>query len=303
MDDKSGKFNSLLAKTKDNVIRLKDNASQKITKIVDENRKNKEEKDFKKLHPLFENEISASSLQKERIIRVVNYDSRLENKVCKGSIGFFEMTKSRKVPTIYSQFIDRFNFNFYPKLSDSVFISDPCVEGKFIEVDEYYNYMKQVRVNELTVIAQALGAKHVEIALSVSSDTSSASSIKANLSARSKILDSNNKIENRISENTQIWSSTDFDTSNFDGVVVMPDILYFKNESNISALIQMVVVNKTKLSRRTYRMKSTSSSGLSFSDSTSISLALKSIKFGGGFEFEKSSIKDSNSFLEYTIEF
>ena len=84
MDDKSGKFNTLLAKTKDNVIRLKDNASQKITKIVDENRKNKEEKDFKKLHPLFENDISGSSLQKERVIRIVNYDSRLENKVCKG---------------------------------------------------------------------------------------------------------------------------------------------------------------------------------------------------------------------------
>lgn len=303
MEDKSNKFKTLLKDAQNKTGRLKEYASQKITDIVDKNKMNREEKDKKKLNPLFENDLFTANLLDERIIRVVNYDSRQENEVCKGSVGFWEVTKSRKVPTIYSRFIDRLNLDFYPKLSDSIFISDPCIKGKYIEIDEYYNYMKQVRVNELTVIAQALGAKHVDISLSLSYDNFDASSLEAHMSSFSKIIDAKGKFENRASEKIQIWSSTDFDTSNFDGEVVMPDVLYFRNESDILALIQMVVFNKTRLSRRTYRMKSTSSSGLSISDSISIKNALKTIKFGGGLEFEKSSVKDSYSYLEYTIEF
>ena len=113
----------------------------------------KRQEDLIKLAPIFKEDISNNELLTERVIRVVNYDPWLENDICKGSIGFYAKTDDRKMPTIYSKFVPDLGLSFYPQLNESVFIADPCIAGKYIEIDEYFNYMKQVRVNELTLLA------------------------------------------------------------------------------------------------------------------------------------------------------
>ena len=164
--------------------------------------------------------------------------------------------------------------------------------------------MKQVRVNELTVVAQALGAKSVSIELRNSTKSLFHSSVDAEAKAGTIADGSATKeTKKKQSKSIEIWASTTFKTSVFDGSPTAPELLYFRNESDISALIQMVLVNKSKVTERKYSMKASSSSGVSLTEAASISGTLKKIKCNAGASFAKSADNESKAFLDYTIVF
>lgn len=300
----SEKAVSAAEEVKSTAIQLKDDAMAKQTERKITAAEKKRQDDLIKLSPIFKDDIANNELLTERVIRIVNYDPRLENDVCKGSIGFFEKTDDRKMPTIYSKFVPDLGLSFYPQLSESVFIADPCIAGKYIEIDEYYNYMKQVRVNELTLVAQSLGAKSVTIELKSTLTSKSLFS----KSAQAKVgpaIDGNYKqqVNNTNSNSIEIWAQTTFKTAIWNGGPTVPTLLYFRNESDISSLIQMVLVNRSKVTERKYSMKASSSSGMSLNEAMSIAGTLKKIKCSAGANFAKSAENESNAFLDYTIVF
>ncbi len=289
---------------KSSAIQIKDDAKKKHLAIKERVEERVRLEDIKKYNPIFKEDVENGELLDERVIRIVNYDARLENKTCKDSIGYYEKSKDRKLPTIYSKYMSMLGFSFYPQKSESVFIRDPKIAGKYIEIDEYYNYMKQVRVNELTVLAQALGAKSVNIELK--SASKSFFKQKLNASANSgKVYgtDVKNEKKRRRSKSIEIWATATFKDSMWNSVPVVPDLLYFSDESDIAALIQMVVVNKTKLEKRVYSMHASSSSGMSLNEAASIVTTLKSIKCNAGGNFMKSAENQNDAMLEYTIDF
>ena len=238
----SEKAVSAAEEVKITAIQLKDDAIAKQAERKITAAEKKRQDDLIKLSPIFKDDIDNNELLTERVIRIVNYDSRLENDVCKGSIGFYEKTDDRKMPTIYSKFVPDLGLSFYPQLSESVFIADPCIAGKYIEIDEYYNYMKQVRVNELTLVAQSLGAKSVTIELKSTSTSKSLFSKSAQAKA-GPILDGGYKQQGNStnSNSIEIWAHTTFKTAIWNGGPTVPTLLYFRNESDISSLIQMVL--------------------------------------------------------------
>ena len=289
---------------KNTAIQVKDDAIAKQAEHRTAAAEKKKQEDFINLAPIFKEDIANNELLSERVIRIVNYDARLENEVCKDSIGFYEKTDNRKMPTLYSKFVPQLGLSFYPQLSESVFIADPCIVGKYIEIDEYFNYMKQVRVNELTIVAQSLGAKSVIIELKSSTNSKSLFSKSAEAKA-GQILNVSHKKENNSnkSNSIEIWASTTFKTAIWNGGPTMPTLLYFRNESDISSLIQMVLVNRSKVTERTYSMKASSSSGMSLNEAISIAGTLKKIKCSAGASFARSAENESTAFLEYTIKF
>lgn len=300
----SEKAVSAAEEVKSTAIQLKDDAMAKQAERKITAAEKKRQDDLIKLSPIFKDDIANNELLTERVIRIVNYDPRLENDVCKGSIGFYEKTDDRKMPTIYSKFVPDLGLSFYPQLSESVFIADPCIVGKYIEIDEYYNYMKQVRVNELTLVAQSLGAKSVTIELKSTSTSKSLFSKSAQAKA-GPILDGGYKQQGNStnSNSIEIWAHTTFKTAIWNGGPTVPTLLYFRNESDISSLIQMVLVNRSKVAERKYSMKASSSSGMSLNEAMSIAGTLKKIKCSAGANFAKSAENESNAFLDYTIVF
>ena len=263
------------------------------------------QKRLEKYVPISETDLVPDRFRNERILRVANYDSRVDKIQLTDSVGFYEKTSDRRIPTIFSNYIHSLGYTFLPYLSDSVFIADPFIEGKFIEIDEYYNYMKQVRINELTVLAQALGACHVDIRLKTNNKKISSSSFKFNINIKSYgAANGNNSAENRSEESFEIWASTDFNKSSWSGEPTLPTLIYFKNESDIQSLIQMVMFDKSRITRRTYSMRASSSSGVSLTEAANIGASLKGIDMGkAGVNFEKRAREESESFLEYTIVF
>ncbi len=292
---------------KNAVSKRKDNALAKIAERKNAVAEKKRQETLDKLLPIFADELTPDLLHHERVIRIVNYDARLENEVCKGSVGFYDRTPTRKIPTIYTKYIDSLGLSFFPHLSESVFIADPCIAGNYIEIDEYFNYMKQVRVNELTLIAQSLGAKHVDIRLTSDKKKNSSLNMNANAGGGNKTFSGDAKASKNTSfkskSKIEIWASTDFKAGFLNNSPVMPNITYFKNESDIQALIQMVLVNKSKVTSRTYSLKASSSSGMSLTEAADINSSLKVIKLNAGGVFEKKANIESEAVLEYSIRF
>ena len=299
-DNKTNKF-------KDSVFNIAKKVSDKTVSVSENVRDYLTNKKYDKFLPIYESNADPETLRQERVIRVVNYDSRLDKELFKDSVGFYEKTPNRKIPTFYSNYIKKLGLSFYPGLSESVFIADPCIEGKYIEIDDYFNYMKQVRVNELTVIAQSLGAKHVDIRLITKDKKSVLTKIGAiaGVGLSNKTGDAGADAEKtRESESFfVVWGSTYFKTSVWNGNPVVPDVLYFRNESDIQSLIQMAMSNRSKITKRTYRMKASSSSGISMTEASNIGSSLKIIKIKAGNTFESRAKEESESLLEYTIEF
>ncbi|MGI6275950.1 MAG: hypothetical protein ACOYJ5_10380 [Acutalibacteraceae bacterium] len=164
--------------------------------------------------------------------------------------------------------------------------------------------MKQVRVNELTLVAQSLNAKSITIKLK--NTTKSKSLFSKTVHAKvGPILDADYEWkENDTSKSSiEIWAQTTFKTAIWNGRPTMPTLLYFRNESDISSLIQMILVNRSKVTERTYSMKAISSSRISFNEAVSITATLKKIKCGAGVNFAKLAENENTAFLEYTIKF
>lgn len=300
----SEKASSTAEGIKNTAIQLKDDAMAKQAEHKIAVAEKKRQDDLINLAPIFKKDISNEELLNERIIRIVNYDARLENEVCKDSIGFYEKTADRKIPTLYSKFIPELGLSFYPQLSESVFIADPCIAGKYIEIDEYFNYMKQVRVNELTLVAQSLGAKSVMIELKSTTNAKSLFSKTAQAKA-GPFFDAECKHQgNNTSTNSiEIWAQTTFKTAIWNGGPTVPILLYFRNESDVSSLIQMVLGSRNKVAERKYSLKASSSSGMSLNEAISIAGTLKKLKCNVGANFAKSAENESTAFLEYTIRF
>ncbi|MCQ2424890.1 MAG: hypothetical protein MJ070_01990 [Lachnospiraceae bacterium] len=264
----------------------------------------KKEEEIGNLVPIYNDDLSPEQFQNERVIRIINYDSRLEYDELKGAVGFYELTQDRKIPTILSKYVPILRFSFYPLLNDTLYIADPCISGKYIEADQYYNYMKQVRVNELLIVAQSLGAKKVKICYTDTSKSADSRGKGIHLNS-SGLLNAKAGKENKGKEknSVNIWADTAFKTSLWGSDPVVPNLLYFRNESDINSLIQMVLDSKSKLKSHTYHLQASSSSGLALSEAVSIEGAMKMGKINVGMNLGAEAEKESKSVLEYTIEF
>lgn len=298
------KKDSIFSKMKNAAKNVTEKAAVAVKGMKDSLAEKKKAEDYEKYAPLFaENAEDIELIENARVIRIVEYDSRLENEVCIGSIGFVCKTNERLIPTVYKKYIEQFHFEFYPKFCESVFVTDPCIKGKFIQIEEYFNYMKQVRVNELTLLAQALGAKRVTIRL-VACDSLSNYEKSENSVGLYGITAKKEKKKSEMQESSiEIWADTTFETHGQDTEILLPELLYFKNENDIDSLLKMVSSKKSKLTERVYSMSASSSAGMSYSEALSISGVLKKVKFNATGKFEKAAEHESKSLLEYKITF
>lgn len=298
------KKESIFSKMKNAAKTVTEKATVAVKGVRNSLAEKKKAEDYEKYAPLFaENAEDIELIENARVIRIVEYDSRLENHVCAGSIGFVCKTNDRIIPTLYKKYIEQFHFEFYPKFCESVFVTDPCIKGKFIQIEEYFNYMKQVRVNELTLLAQSLGARRVTIRLvafnSLACNEKSETSVGLHGVTAKKEKQRSEMEQNSI----EIWADTTFESNGQDTEISLPDLLYFKNENDIDSLLKMVSSKKSKLTERVYSMSASSSSGMTYGEALSISGLLKKIKFNATGKFEKSAERESKSLLEYKITF
>lgn len=286
--------------TKKAAITVADNVKEGSEQLGEKLGQLKYENDKRKFCPIYKEDVLDSSFVLPSLIRIVEYDKRKENKACEGAIGFLT-GKEVKILNIYREFIDLLNINFYPLVEETIYHVDPCFDKNYIKLDEYFVYLKKVRVDELIEIAQNLGAKHVEIVLKVT--RKSMNNHKRTVNARSLVV--NGEVtelkSNREVINIDVAAKIDFLGNE---MPVKPKVRYFKNESDINSLIKMRLnSNENKLLSKTYSFQYGNSSGIDTNYAQKIDESLTDANIKINHSILNESLTENNTILEYSISF
>lgn len=287
--------------TKNVAVTVAENVKESSEQLGDRLEQMKYENDKKRLSPIYKEELLSENFVLPHLVHIVNYDKRKENKACEGAVGFLT-GKDVKVLNVYREFVDLLNISFYPLLEEAVYYVDPCFSNLYIKLDEYFAYLKKVRVDELTSVAQDLGAKHVEIVLKSHQNSAQSQSSSGSVGLFKVGGEMSSSRARKEFSGVEVAAKTDFGGN---ANPVRPKLTYFKNESDINALIEMRLNpnNENQILSKTYSLQYGNSSGIKVSDAQKIDTALSQINCAASRSVTSEAMSENNTILEYSIVF
>lgn len=315
--DTKEKMQKLGDDTRQGAVNLAEKAGQGVKKgalILDQViSDSKLEWDRKTLRPVFSDDIlpaltnNKSYLASEtdsvyNIIRVVERDKKREESLaCKGSIGYWVTAKNLEILNLYEDVAKTIGIHYHPVLTRTVYYIDPFQKNFYVNLDEYFNYLKKARVSELEMVASELGAKKVSITLKEWKSTAMAKKVR--LKAKVNELPGFGlKTDHNDKGLVNMEIATNLTFSGHDNPRV-PELVYFKGETDIEQLIKLRTnpEKKNQLISKTYSLEYNKSSVLKTDVAVDIGDALSSLKINSGVATEAQ--RESRTILEYHIEF
>lgn len=263
----------------------------------------------KALRPVFLEELpfaidraESANLDPPSILSITVRDKkRAESEVCQGSVGYYQAAKGYSFLCLYEDNLKPFSLTFYPTASQGIFLASPYQDGVYIAVDEYFNFIRKGIVNELELVAQNLGAKHVRI--SFQEDTKAHTMQKVRSHAKVPGTAAAYDHESSLHESSNVEIAADVKFSGYSSPV-MPDLVYFRNESDILKLIQMRTSNSAnQIESKTYRFQCNRLFGVKEKREGEISAVLNYVKPSGATSYNQNIQRESRTILEYSIEF
>ncbi len=264
------------------------------------------ELDLKNLKPVFPDTLPFTdgdvAVAQPSIVSVVARDKRRsESEVCRGAVGYYQSAKGYELLNLYEDYIPQLKLAFYPTAAKGVFLADPYQRGVYIALDEYFDFIRKALVNELEVVAQDLGAKHVRISFKEDKKSLAAQKVKA--TAKTQMESVSTERATSVDEFSSVEIAADVRFSGHTSPVV-PPLVYFKNESDIVKLVRMRTSDgSNKIESKTYRFQCNRLFGAKEEDSAQISAILSGIKCTGSVSFSQNVQRESRTILEYSIEF
>lgn len=263
---------------------------------AEENRKRME---LKSLQPIFADTLDQADFFMSKLIRVVERDRKhAESDVCQGSIGFLSDKGGLRVVNLFTDSLDVFGLTFYPDADGEFYYVNPTDRDNYIALNEYFSYLKTVRINELQRVAQDLGARHFRVIFKEEQATFSQTKDKkqAKLAAAGS-----GEIEQEREEKK--YDMVDIAAELYmDGHEPRePELVYLLKDECVRHLIQTRMtggVNSQKIS-----IKMSSSSGIRESDAAKIDAVLKGMKVIGNTTWVSEVRNESRRYLEYEIDF
>lgn len=271
-------------------------------KLSEMKREYKLEVDKRTLSPLFKEKVDSSDFTLPKMIQIETQDKRhAENDVCKGSIGHYNTKDDITVCTIYPEYLDEFSITLCPHRTNGIYYEDPVFHDKYIELDEYFDYLRVARTSELQKIAQDLGARYFKVSFKEEKTSITSNKIQSGIQASKK---------------ADIGLSTEHDTSNKDYTSVevaaemhfngheprKPQLEYLANSPAIKSLIDMRM-DDNALTHQTVSIKLSKIAGIKQNDAVKIDAALSMLKVKGNCSVSSQVQKEARTILEYEIEF
>ncbi|MEE0965812.1 MAG: hypothetical protein U0L85_02030 [Bacilli bacterium] len=265
----------------------------------------KHELDKARLAPVFKEDLLEVNYKQPAVLRIVDYDKRLENEVCFGSIGFEEKAKTDNILHFYTSYASESRMSFYPYLEETIYCADPYKENYYISLDEYFAYLKKAKINELEKIAYVLGAKHVKISIKEKKKTLITHTSKSKLSVKGGPIGKSSSGYESSSHSDEYAEIKIESNTSFEGHdnPVMPEVVYFKYDNDIKALIEMRMNDKNALKTKTYSLDYTTGRDMHEKTAANLDALLKKIGCTGN-KTVTNEVEDQKRFsFEYTIEF
>ena len=291
--------------TKKVINETSEKASEGKKVIEEQYTKAKNEIDKARLSPVFKEDLLDVNFKQPTVLRIVDYDKRLENEVCFGSIGFEEKAKTDNILHLYTNYAINSHMTFYPYLEETIYCADPYKENYYINLDEYFSYLKKAKINELEKIAYVLGAKHVKISIKekkktlISRTSKGKLSIKDNPYGKGSAGYESSSYSDEFAE-IKIECDTSFEGHNNP---VMPEVIYFKYDNDIKSLIEMRLNDENAIKTKTYSLDFTTGRDMHEKTAANLDTLLKKIGCSGN-KTVTNEVEDQKRFsFEYTIEF
>lgn len=294
-----GKFDledvSVIAGSVGNVMKK---GAQTLKEITDEKARQLE---LKTLQPIFLETLNDTDFLMSRFIRITDRDKKhAESEVCKGSIGFLSAQKGLHIVNIFRDSIDLYGLSFYPDCDSEFYYVDPSDRDGYIALDEYFSYLKQVRISELQKIAQDLGAKHFKVTYKEEKTSFAEKKVSKKVTAKPiASIDVEQNNENKKYSTVEIAAEMECPGH----TPVKPKLKYMKYDPSINGLVEMRMNEHAPLLHQKFMLKLSNSSGLKESEAIKIDAVLKGMKCTGNATVLSETQNESRRYLEYEIDF
>ena len=281
---------------------ITEKAKDGYTKISEIKKEHKLESDKKLLAPIFQEDIDSSDFGLTKMIRIGSPDKKhSENEICNGSIGHYINTKDLKICNIYPQYIDKYGIYLCPNNSAELYYADPVISNRYIELDDYFDYLRIARTTELQKIAQSLGAKYFKVTYREEKSVITSNKIHSGIEGSKQIK---GELTVDHGSNTNDYSTIEVAAEmHFDGhKPEKPELIYLANSPSIQSLVEMRMNNNT-LKHQIVSIKLSKIAGIKQNDAIKIDSALSSLKVKGNCSVLSEVQKEARTTLEYEIEF
>ena len=264
----------------------------------------KREKELEALRPIFESDVDDPDYSLPKLIRIAQIDEKhAASELCKDSIGFLFKSKELDVTTLYPDKIAEFNLRFYPDMDSEMYYVDPSDRDFYIALDDYFNYLRVVRVSELQKIAQDLGARHFRVTYKEhkKSFTANDAKGKANVKAQGK-LGGNFEAEHQSRENSFSKIEIAAEMECIGHKPVEPTLVYFRKDPQIQSLVSLRMADNA-MTHQVYTLELSNSSGIKVKDAVKIDSALSAMKISGNATVTSEAQSETRRIFEYEIDF
>ena len=254
--------------------------------------------ELKALRPLFPHTLDNADFSMPKFIRVTERTKKyVDSEACRGSVGYLSTNAGLNMVNIFWDSVDAFDLTFYPNADYEFYYVDPSDRNSYIALNEYFNFLKIARINELKRIAQALGAKHCCITYKEEQTSFYEKKGKASAKAVAKADAEHQRLDKKFST-TEIAAEM-----NFPGhAPIEPQLKYIQKDTNVQTLIAMRMADNIP-NRYKDSIEMSNSSGLKESDAVKIDAALKGLKLAGNATVASEVKNEARRYLEYEIDF
>ena len=257
--------------------------------------------DLRALQPIFPETLSQTDFFMSKLIRVVERDKKhAESDVCQGSIGFLTDKGGLRVVNLFTDSLDSFGLSFYPDMDCEFYYVNPADQDNYIALDEYFDYLKMVRINELQRVAQDLGAKHFKV--TYKEERTSFSEIRGKVQAKAENA-GNTDGEHESTQKKYSMVDVAAEMYMTGHVPQIPTLVYLAKDDNVKNLIHLRMTGGEDFHNHRISIKLSKSSGIRESDAVKIDAVLKGMKVSGNATVASEAKNESRRYLEYEIDF
>ena len=260
------------------------------------------ENERKALKPVFLEDLAAAGFRFPPMICIEDPDEKhMKSVVCKGSIGFQSREDDLQILHLYPESLDQTGVSFFPRKEKAAYFADNSSSNFYVNLEEYFEFQKKARIDELEQIAFCLGAIHVEARLIEQERSQSEEKKKVGIKApKSNKAGVESGMETREAFKAEVALSTDFAGNN---APWRPVLRYFNNEASILSLIDMRLNGENTIKSKTYSWDFSRSSGIQKRTAANIENALKKMKYGMNLSLVEKASEEKRTMLKYTIRF
>ena len=256
---------------------------------------------IKTLKPIFLEDLNGGTIT--RFIRIVPRDKRYKIDPFIKSIGYLFKTKKIEYMNIFRDSLEKVGLTFYPNNESEFYYVNPTDKDNYIVLDEYFNYLKQVRIGELQKIAQDLGAKHFRVTYK----REKVLSTNLNGHAASKGSFKKYKVHGNVDHRKQdkqyekVEIAAEMDCPGHDPV--QPKLKYLKYDPAIQGLIEMRMDPNGPVKHQLLTLRLSNSCGIKLNDAAHIDAILNNLDMKNDAHVEYETKNEIKSVLEYEIDF